>query len=86
METKIKIGSNDYTKAEIIANINIGSQDFIKDYIKTFFGDTVKSIEVNGEDIIYEHEGWGSVGWDKKIKKSDLLKKIEENSKIDAGI
>lgn len=85
-KTKIKIGSNDYTKAEIIENINIGSQDFIKDYIKTFFGDTVKSIEVNGEDIIYEHEGWGSVGWDKKIKKSDLLKKIEENSKIDAGI
>jgi hypothetical protein len=86
-DTKLKVGDKDYTKTEIIANINSGNKDFIKDFMNSYLPEGAEEVEVVGENINYDtNDVLGTPGsFDKTIKKSDLLKLIED-SKIDVDI
>jgi hypothetical protein len=87
-DTKLQIGEEKYTKEEIIANINAGSKAFIKDYIDAFLtegNEKVEEIEIKGDDILYDTDAFFKrpdkyFGFDKTIKKADLLKILEDKS------
>lgn len=86
-EVEVNVGDKKYKPSEIEANINNGNKDFIKDFINAYLPEGAEEVEVVGDDINYDTKEYkGKPGFfDKTIKKSSLLK-IIENKKIDAGI
>jgi len=88
IDTKLKVGDKEYDKSEIVANINAGNKDFIKDFINAYLPEGAEEVKIEGNNILYDTEGYigNPFGFDKKITKSELLKLIESDSKIDVGI